>query len=157
MISSLNEPRERCRVCCYDGIGTGEAAEIMSAELAGARAGCDAGERVLAIKAEHRHRLAARSCVHKRFGVVLRATSLNMPLELALQGGDANLVLTLHLRPLHVAHSRRQVCMVRDLLGLSQIPRQSIKRREHARTDRGESKGRQVMPGDKEPSCGLDE
>ena len=149
MVSGLNEPRERCGICRDDRIGTREAAEIMIAELTGARPGRDAGEWVLAVKAEHRNRVAARDgSIRRRFDAARRDTSLDVSEEGALQGCDAHLVLTFHLRALHVAHRGGQVRVVRDLLRLPQIPRQSIKGREHAGTYCGEGKWWQVMTFD---------
>jgi hypothetical protein len=50
MVTRSKESRERGGLGGNDGIGTGEAAEKMIAHLPGARAGCNAFERVSAVE-----------------------------------------------------------------------------------------------------------
>ncbi len=101
----------------------------------------NAGKRVRAAEAEHRHHfspwdhrdIAVRSTV--RLYPAYRAILQDVPDESTLQRSDAGAVLRFNLRRLNVAHSGGQVRMVSDSTNAPQIARGAVKARQNAGTD----------------------
>jgi len=147
MVSGLNEPRERCGICRDDRIGTREAAEIMSAELTGARPGATPASGSLQSKPNIDTAWPEGQADRGRFDATRRDTSSMCPrkapagLQRAL-GFDSPPPGLARSSPWWTgSRGSRSPWPAAD-------PRQSIKGREHARTYRRQGKWWQVMTFD---------
>src|SRR5882762_10237708 len=127
MIARLAESSERGGIAGDDRVRTGEAAEEVAAQLAGAGPWCDAGQRILAIKAKHRYGRALRErrwwgwARRRRAAPCACLRVAHVAEESTLERGDADAMGSLHLRGLDVANRRTDVLMVGERLDRTQV------------------------------------
>src|ERR1700722_266005 len=107
MIARVKQACQRGCVARDDGIGTSETAEKVRAQLAGAGAGRDPGERIFAVEAKHRYRCASEWLQSLGAGRQAdRGCLFEMADERTLQRRHANEILERDFSAFNVADSR---------------------------------------------------
>ncbi len=138
MIARLCQARKRPWIVGNDGVRAGEAAEKVRTQMSAPGACGDAGERILAIESEHRHRGAggARWVCMGRISRLARRGLFDVPEEGALQRGHARAMLGLNLGRIDIADGGGDAAVVGHRFHLEQISRGAIESAQDTRPNR---------------------